>query len=296
MERILVAVDFSECSRQALRSAVALARVFSVPLRAVYVAPDIFHHLPATEEILPVQPGGSRLEAELGELILSGLSEQDVAGGLQLDKKLREGEEYHEILEEVEAWDASLLVVGTHGRSTLERVLLGSVSDKVFRKATCPVLIVPQSAAVRPRKILVAVDGGSSTERLLRTAADWRRILTAEIRIVHVIDDMPEPVLLKLYPEAEVISSMKKLRESIQEQVEAIVEQVFPHEPRPRVEYLVGRPSREICQAAEAGRDDLVILGPHERHGLLDLGNTAAGVAHHCRCSVLVARPEPVGA
>jgi nucleotide-binding universal stress UspA family protein len=291
MERILTAVDFSECSRRALQGAVELARAFESRLRVVYVDPERFEHLDPSEAEEPRRLRTARLSQELDAFIT-----EDFKGEAEelerVERQVLAGVPHTALLEETDRWQASLLVAGTHGRSALERFLLGSVSNKLLHLAKVPLLIVPEFAHPRPGKILAAVDLGSATRVVLRTAAAWCAGLGAELTVVHVLDQLPEPVLFRLFPESEIKPTAKQVIDQRRGDVELAVKRFFPPSSKPRIDLLLGPPAREICRHVEEGEYDLVIAGVHEKHGLLDFGNTAARIAHRSPCSILIARPR----
>jgi nucleotide-binding universal stress UspA family protein len=291
MERILAAVDFSDCSRRALQAAFELSHAFAAPLRVLYVVPEVFGHLGATPHVLPVQPDASRPERELTDLIL-----QEFKGVVEdfsrIDKKIREGVDYLEILKEAKSWSPSLVVVGTHGRSAVGRLFLGSVSDKVLRQARVSVLVVPEAAPVRPKRLLAALAADETAEAVLRAADELRRALGAELGLVHVADERLEPGLTRLYPSEELAKGIEALGRAARERVEAALQRVFPDGPRPAVAQRRGAPFLEIRAEAEQQKAELVVVGAGRG---AELGVTAARVVHHSHVPVLVVRPQAPG-
>ena len=71
------------------------------------------------------------------------------AGGVVIHAEVAEGDPVDTIIRRAETWPADLIVMGTHGRTGLERLLLGSVAEKVLRRAPCPVLTMPRARPVR---------------------------------------------------------------------------------------------------------------------------------------------------
>jgi len=143
-KKILVPVDFSEPSREALRVATAMAADTGAVLVLVHV--------------LRPPPGGYSVGLELGPMgddILKSLMrdatrgvdeykrEAEAAGAKLVSTTIRTGAPWHEIVEllrEDVAFD--LAIVGTHGRTGIKHVLIGSVAEKVVRHAPCAVLVV----------------------------------------------------------------------------------------------------------------------------------------------------------
>ena len=272
MERILVAVDFSDASRRALRNAVELARVFGGELRVVHVLPRLTYD--KQRAALGLTRGAGDLESQhrLHELV-AGELHADLDELAAVSQKLLEGNVHEEILEDAKRWGASLIVVGSHDRSAFGRLFSGSVSSRIVSRSSLPVLMVHSAGGLKPERILAAVDGGESTGAVLESAANWASTLGANLMLIHVVQNHAE---LRL--------------KQIRKDVEAELTKCASGKPLPQVEYRVGTADREICAfAAETGQD-LVIVGAHVTRGVLDFGNTAARVAHHCPCSVLIAR------
>jgi nucleotide-binding universal stress UspA family protein len=137
---ILYATDFSAESKYAFPLACALARDYGARLIVVHVnAPPV---LGAAEIYVP-PPSDSDLEALRKQL--SEVRPSDP--GIAVERRLVIGDPAFEILDEAQESKADLIVMGTHGRSGLGRLLMGSVAEAVVRKAVCPVLTVKAPVA-----------------------------------------------------------------------------------------------------------------------------------------------------
>lgn len=146
--RILVPVDYSKNSAAALRFAADLAKVHGATLDVVHVWDKPTY---ATAEILVRQGSGTR---PLSELIQENAQKdmQDFLSGVTLpsdvprDERLLSGDPATALVKELEKGHHDLVVVGTHGRSGLSHLMLGSVAEKLLRHAPVPVLTVPPRA------------------------------------------------------------------------------------------------------------------------------------------------------
>jgi universal stress protein A len=145
-QRFLVPIDFSESANQALEYAINLAGkldahltllhvIQSVPLGGV----DMGVTLPYTYL--------QDLEAEITQSMEACLA-RVTAAGLEGDIVVVHGVPFHEVVETAKTQKVDLIVMGTHGRSGLQHVLLGSVAEKVVRLAPCPVLVARQPTIV----------------------------------------------------------------------------------------------------------------------------------------------------
>jgi nucleotide-binding universal stress UspA family protein len=134
---ILVAADFSGCSEDAFRVARALARDYQARLIVLHVATPPPLVAPGELQKALQRPDGYRAELE-GRLRLVYAADS-LAG---VEYRVQDGDPAVEILGVAGETRCDLIVMGTHGRTGLERMLLGSVAEKVVRKAACPVLTV----------------------------------------------------------------------------------------------------------------------------------------------------------
>ncbi len=138
---ILVPIDFSIHSKNALKYAVPMARRFGASVHLVYVVePTIYPAdlgfgqvvLPGVEDELR-EKGGSELQS---------LIRKEIGGSVKASWSVRTGNPHQEILREADERKVDLIVVATHGHSGVEHMLFGSTADRVVRHAKCPVLTV----------------------------------------------------------------------------------------------------------------------------------------------------------
>jgi nucleotide-binding universal stress UspA family protein len=139
-KKILVATDASEYSRRALETALDLARKFQAKIELLFVAytPDAYWGYNSAYTIeVTLEQIEERGQLTL-EQTLKGIDVKDVP----LEKKIMQGHPSTVILEEIINENIDLVVMGSHGYGPIAGAVLGSVSQRVLRKAKCPVLIV----------------------------------------------------------------------------------------------------------------------------------------------------------
>ncbi len=139
--RILVPIDFSEHSKDALRYAVELGSIFDAELLLVFVVESVGY--PA--DLGYGQVGIPRIERDLserGRAELVRLSEKYVGGKLAVKYNVSAGRPFVEIIRAARDFDVDLIIIATHGHTGVEHILFGSTTEKVVRKAPCPVLVV----------------------------------------------------------------------------------------------------------------------------------------------------------
>jgi nucleotide-binding universal stress UspA family protein len=289
---VLCPVDFSEISQHALDHAAAIARWYEARLTLLYV----FANLP-TMDLPPLV-----LEDADRERLMSDLRRVAAAvpREVPVDFSIQEAPYVHEeILAQLGATRADLLVIGTHGRSGFQRLFLGSVTEKVIRKATCPTLVVPPRAPDVPagspiqfRRVLCAVDFSESSLDALALAINLAEEADAQLTLLHVVEfppvlieepTMPAPDLTRIR-EAAVADARRKLQDLIPEQARTYC----------TVETAVveGRAYREILRHATERQSSLIVMGVHGR-GALDLlvfGSTTHHVIRTSACPVLIVR------
>ncbi|MBI3875397.1 MAG: universal stress protein [Verrucomicrobia bacterium] len=139
LKSILVPVDFSDCSKKALKYALPFARQFGASITLLYVA-----HIP----YVGAEVGGidyALLESEMrtgGMKELDKLAESEVGTEIPRRTLVRVGSPAHEIATAAKELDTDLIIIATHGHTGLKHVFLGSTAEKVVRMAPCPVLTV----------------------------------------------------------------------------------------------------------------------------------------------------------
>jgi universal stress protein A len=152
LHRILVPTDFSKFSRAALTYATAFAEKFAAELHLLHVVQNLAVMIPDSVNVMPpLGPSIEQLSRAVTEA-LDRLVAENHLESLKIQKAVREGTPFYEIIQYARETDIDLIVMGTHGHSGLVHVLLGSVTEKVVRKSPCPVLTVrhPEHEFVHP--------------------------------------------------------------------------------------------------------------------------------------------------
>ena len=142
LKRILVPVDFSEHSREALKYGCALSEKFGSELHLLHVLQDLVAMVP--EPGLAFPPPGDYMQElqQSAEQSLARLPDDSWPCGGTVVRCVRQGPPFVEIIRYAKENEIDLITIGTHGRSGLAHMLLGSVAEKVIRKAPCPVLSI----------------------------------------------------------------------------------------------------------------------------------------------------------
>lgn len=143
---ILLPTDFSECGNYALSYATSLARTFGASIVCVHVIEPIVPTVgySGMTEPLPIADITEQLE-DSAERELPKLAECEEAAGLQIEELIVHGEAASEIVRVAKERNVDLIVISSHGRTGLGRILFGSTAEAVVRHSTCPVLVVKPS-------------------------------------------------------------------------------------------------------------------------------------------------------
>lgn len=304
IRNILCPVDFSDFSKRALDHAIAIAHRYESKVTLLYVCPSMpavayAGGIPPLESIILTDTDRERLQSQLRTF-----ADLDAASGVQVQFLVREGDTVSEILDAEVSTKADLLTVGTHGRSGFERLFLGSITEKLLRKARCPVLTVPRlnpgTVPARPelfKRILCAIDFSECSIAALQYAMSMAQENDAELVLLYVVpnDLVPLPgqsaddVMDRSISVADFfIRREARVRELLQQAIpEAVrtycsVETTMAH----------GKPSTEILKAAHERQADLIVIGVRGR-GAADLtvfGSTTQHVVRQAACPVLTIR------
>jgi nucleotide-binding universal stress UspA family protein len=280
VRRILCPVDLSLHSRYALEHAVVLARWY----RSKVV---VFHAHDAHED------RGAALQQ------IASLVEPLRPSGVELDAVAIAGPPVQSILEVARSLPADVVVMGTHGRGGLDHLVLGSVAEKVLRKASCPVLTVPPRVSAPPReapvlmnRILCPVDFSAWSMQALRYAQSIAAEADGELLVLHVIEGLHAERLTS-YPDFNVAKYLDHL------EIEAgtRLKKAIPSDANGghRTKPLIVRGTRayeDILGLARERDVHLIVIGVHGRSAM-DLalfGSTTHHVIRAAICPVLTLR------
>ena len=288
IERILCPIDFSPFSSRAYDYAESLAQHYGAKLFLEHVIrpydePYAYWMYPGGMEHVSSNLHASA-EKELQEFLKT-----HAHNGTQTERVVREGVATESILSFAAERRMDLIVMGTHGRQGFDHLTMGSVTEKVLRKARCPVLAVRKPAhdfvtpgekkqdPVKLRKILFCTDFSGHSDRALSYALSLATEYNAELTVLHVLEDMPHSTDLQ----SATADALRRLEVPV------------PKDSRDwctiKSMVRIGRPYEEIIQLALEAQTDLVIMGVRGRSAL-DLavfGSTTHRVLQWGSCPVL---------
>ena len=290
--RILCPVDLSEMSRHAVTHAMLLAGWYNAKITALHVCNPIM--IPSTDfTVVGMGPPPVLTAEEIDE------ARRQVAAlftaSLDVEVLVESGRPANQILERAGSLPADLIVIGTHGASGFEHLLLGSVTEKVLRRASCPVLTVPPLARTTSKlpykRLLCPVDFSDSSLAALDFAFSLAQEGDAALTLLHVFDWPAEDVPLPTRP-----FNMAEYRQEAERAALAKLHALVPDAIRdwchPSTRVAHGKAYREILGVATADSTDLIVMGVHGRNvvDLMLFGSTTNQVVRHATCPVLTIR------
>ena len=142
---MLVATDFSAASDVALDRAIDLARGLGADIEVLHVHKVTTTSVPPTLDMVPIPPSSKEVAA--GEEALADRVARVRTAGVTCEGESRFGKPEDEIVRRAVERSARLIVLGSHGASTLRHVLLGSVTESVLADSPCPLVVVPRPRA-----------------------------------------------------------------------------------------------------------------------------------------------------
>jgi nucleotide-binding universal stress UspA family protein len=270
--KLLVCTDSSPSSSGVINAALEAGRLTSAKLRLleVVLSPLYPDQLAASLEQMRAREQDVRAQLEQYQA-------RAAEAGVELKVRVRTSTTAYEgILEEAEADQTSLIVMGRKGSTRLSRLLMGSVAERVIGLSPCSILIVPRDTVLNLKKILLAHDGSEYGEAAWREVIHLAKLAKSEVFAVSVARDDRREIDCKM----------------VLQHLEASADRHgIPLYPV----FLQGRPFEKIIETAKEEQVGLVAMGSHGRTGFarLFLGSVAERVIGSVGCPVLVVKKRP---
>ncbi len=285
--RIVVPVDFSEHAHAACERAFAFAA-------ASHSSVELLHAYPPPASVLDIETPPHLLEQlrDHEKLAFDRFCAEYDQAGRTFERTFVERDPAEAIHSAARERDASLIVMGSHGRRGVDRLLLGSVAERTLHGAPVPVLIVreaPEEAARPVRSILFATDFSEDAERAERWTACWARSLGAEVEVIHAIRETS--VLFAPYAVAGSSDFEGEMLEAANRRMERVMLRFEAQGISAKPKIVYGRAAESIVERAEATGVQLIVSGSRGYSTLRRflVGSVAQRVVRHAPCSVLIA-------
>lgn len=291
IQRILFPTDFSDGARRAFPQAAYLADWHDAELHILNVTGRHSHDYGDDRKRFPLsadtltdwmrRPAGK--DAERPDLAQLPIVQKQVEGASPEER----------ILAYLEDADIDLVVMGTHGRRGVDRMLFGSVTEDVVRRSACPVLTVRTEAEAAPgravRRVLVPMDFSEASRLALAHAKEIALTYGAEIDLLHVVEETVYPPAYGLepayFPTQEVVDRVEK-------QLGDMARDDIGYE-HVMISATVGRPATEIIDYVKENEIDFLVIATHGRTGLdrVLFGSVAEEVIRRAPTPVFVVKP-----
>lgn len=281
--RVLVPVDGSDPAKRAAKLGLELASRYDAVV-------DILHV--REKRILP----GDAHEATRNDRerdLLQEVSGLDVTGDPSIETHLVEGRAHSAIGHHVDEYDIDLVVMGHRGRTGLAKQLLGSVTERVLRETTVPVLAVPSGdgraeSSRSYENILLTTDGSDVAERATPYAADIAEHFEATLHLVTVVDVGTEAGLFDAGGASEEM--VERLEEQGRTALDRLAEGIDTTAIDLQSSLLKGKIHTEIETYASENAIDLIVMASEGETNLVgqQLGSTARRILQTVQRPVLV--------
>lgn len=299
VKSILVPLDFSRASMQALDYATALAEQFKAQIYLV--------HVQMPDEASAV-PGAGHLMRECAESVtflhekLAGIKTERPPQFWPDNCHIRTGRVYEEICNLARELNVDLIALASRGNTGLKRLVLGSTAERVVRFSPCPVLVVRErkrkgnvgvslvtsSKKFRIRKILAPVDFSQCSIAGAMYGAFLSKTFGAKLCLFHAFQPPPPVVVDRV---STSLSSTDGLNlKNARLDMEAFSKLDFLGDVKCATEIRTGYPIDKICSEAKEPDIDLVVISTHGHSGFdrVLLGSVAEHVVRYAECPVLV--------
>jgi nucleotide-binding universal stress UspA family protein len=303
--RILCPIDFSPTSERALAVAAAVATWYDAALEVLHVVPAF--DVAVVEPSVPVGPPGRPAPVSRDVVMAELQRAVDRAGAAERVPRLlaQEGRPHELIGHRATAWPADLIVMGTHGRSGFNRILFGSITEKVVRTSPCPVLTVPPAVPATVtvpvvfKRILCPIDYSPASLEALRYALELGRQANGRVTVLHALEYIDPHTREYLETESPVAAIDPAVGHHARQLVAAARDRLHAHlageaQTWCAIEEVVtvNRPYRAILHHAASESVDLIVMGAQGSEGLelMLFGSNTHHVVRAARCPVLTVR------
>jgi nucleotide-binding universal stress UspA family protein len=281
LNRILLATDFDPITEAALHYSLAIARRYNAKVYLMHVVrPELFQFGSSEARQSGLDEAWREAQRHMTDLLIAGHLE-----GVDHQVLVEQGDVWEVLSRKIDELYINLLVIGTHGRNRLSKLLLGSVAETIFRQATCPVMLVgPKSAAISGqglRKILFCTGFSGHSLKAGTYALSLAQRQSATLILMNVRTEIPESA-------EERARLATESREHLQSLLPADHQLACP--PEFIVEF--GPTAERILAAAQEQQPGLIVLGVRQPVGFARRLKwaTAYEVVSNAPCPVLTVR------
>jgi nucleotide-binding universal stress UspA family protein len=306
LDNVLIPTDFSACADHALSHALQVADRFGARLHILHVVneldPDWYGITDAQERAVKLRDQIKEEARDRLEKLVPGKKEYDIETTVSLQLSFDVADSIREYVDQREI---DLVVMGTHGRKGLDRLLLGNVANKLVRHAPCPVMTVREEVPwmegdeeLTYDDILAPIDFSDHSQEALRVSklfadryqARLHLMFVAEQRTVPTFSDTGLPGIGVVEMDPDIVKNAEEALKQLNENIEG---------PEVKSAYHVreGNVSRNVIDFAETHGVSLIVMATRGLTGVdrFLLGSNTERIVRVAPCPVLTIPTEPDG-
>jgi nucleotide-binding universal stress UspA family protein len=290
-KQILFPTDFSVCAERAFSHAAHLAVTYEARLHIVSVVDSDKEAESSPMNYLPL--GADELADELDIKVDRSEREPERArdGIDTVNVTLTGSSPWRVILDYAEQNDIDLIVMGTHGRHGVDRMILGSIAEQVVRRAHCPVLTIRarDTKVDRDGPIIVPVDFSPFSTGTIAQAVELATAYGSKLHLVHVVEPIALPSVYGVDPSGMVVPDME---DRAAKALDELAARSIPNSVESQTHVLVGHAVHEIVESAEDAGARMIVIATHGLTGLRRflMGSVTEQVVREAPCPVFTVR------
>ena len=294
IEKILCPLDFSKCSKVALKAAIDLANKTRSQLHLFHAILMYENDSYKPDDRLPDNIFSYELIEEISNQKLKNVAEDHASDEVNIvTASSRAFSAAEEIVNYAEENKIDLILMGTHGRTAINHLLLGSVAERVIRMAKCPVMTIRKdSKNLAPhQKILAPVDFSEHSKLALRYALEIARIYRSEIALLHVIEQQIHPSFY-LTGKTSIFEIDSDLKQRATDAMQSFRKELGNEEIQTSYLLAEGTAYHEIVECAKKENFGLLVIATQGLRGLKHflIGSTTEKVIRHAEIPVLTVK------
>ena len=295
IKQILVPTDFSENAQHAVDYAIELAKSCSAKLHLLHT-PVIPTYLLMDLSYSPGPEAVTRILNDSQEALdkqAKGLE----AAGVEHFTAIREGTVHEVIRDYAKEHDVDLVVVGTHGRTGVSKLMYGSVTERVIKTVHTPIVVVPPGGGSAPSTIVMSYDFSAPAKRAASVAEAIHEVCPGTVHMVHSYLDVWGEYTDRGAVVGEAAEKRRDaLRLGLNDMLEADAKELFPNEtPEVQTHLVTGDPASAILEVASDVGATLICAGTTGKSGIerLLIGSVARRLLQDSKVPLLLTHDSP---
>jgi nucleotide-binding universal stress UspA family protein len=290
IKQLLVPTDFSENAQHALDYAVALAKRCSAKVHLLHT-PVVPTYLLMDLSYSPGPEAVTRILNDAQEA-LDRQAKGIAAAGVEHYTAIREGTVHEVIRDYAREHDVDLVVVGTHGRSGVSKLMYGSVTERVIKTVHTPIIVIPPEGGKLPDSIVVAYDFSGPAKRAAQVADAIHSVFKGPVHMVHSYLDVWGEYTDRGAVVGEAAEKRRQaLHLGLEEMLAAEAKELFPNDmPDVQPHLVTGDPAEGLLRVAQDTDATLICAGTTGKSGIerLLIGSVARRLLHDSKVPLLL--------